>query len=147
MAEKLALLLSVVLLFTAYKKGFGLFEPAKANTIMLFLKGPFSVAFWLFEIAIGSVLPISILLYTVRRRKISGLLAASIMVLVGYFVKRYDFVVAANVYPDNKDGLPTYLPTMMETLVIGGIIAGSLLAYTLGEKFLPLKEEGLHHAQ
>jgi len=147
MAEILALLLSVGLLFTAYKMGFGLFEPAKAKIIMLFLKGPFSVAFWLFEIAIGSVLPISILLYTVRRRKIAGLLVASIMVLVGYFVKRYDFVVAAQVYPVNKDGLPTYLPTMMETLVIAGILAGSLLAYTLGEKFLPLKEEGLHHAQ
>ena len=147
MAQILAVLLSVAFLAIVYKMGHGLLEPNKASTVLLFLKGPFSLAFWLFEIAIGTVLPIPVLLYAARQKKITGVLAASIMVLVGYFVKRYDFVVAAQVYPVNKDGLPTYLPTMMETLVIAGILAGSLLAYTLGEKFLPLKEEGLHHAQ
>ncbi|MBW1723852.1 MAG: polysulfide reductase NrfD, partial [Deltaproteobacteria bacterium] len=83
MAEILALLLSVGLLFTAYKMGHGLFEPAKAKIILLFLNGPFSQSFWLFEITIGFVLPILILLYAARRRKIAGVLGASIMVLAG----------------------------------------------------------------
>jgi Ni/Fe-hydrogenase subunit HybB-like protein len=63
------------------------------------------------------------------------------MVLIGYFVKRYDFVTAAQVYPAIKSGLPSYLPTLMETLLIAGIIAGVFLAYTLGEMFLSLNEK------
>jgi molybdopterin-containing oxidoreductase family membrane subunit len=147
MAEILALLLSLLLLFTAYKMGHGLFEPAKAKTIMLFLKGPFSRAFWLYEIAIGMVLPIFMLLYAARRKKITVLFIAAIMVLVGYFVKRYDFIVAAQVYPLIKiqQPLASYLPTVMEVLLIGGIIGALLLIYTLGEKFLPLKEGRTYH--
>ena len=149
MAEILAVLLSVGLLFTIYKLGHGLFEPAKAKTIMLFLNGPFSLAFWLFEIAIGIVLPIFILLYATRRRKLAGIPVASIMVLVGYFVKRYDFIVASQVYPliQRQNPLSSYLPTFMEVLLIGGVIGAFLLTYTLGVEFLLLKEEGNSPAQ
>jgi molybdopterin-containing oxidoreductase family membrane subunit len=149
MAGILAVLLSVGLLFITYKMGHGLFEPAKAKTIMLFLNGQFSLAFWLFEIGIGIILPIFLLLYAARRRKIGAILVASIMVLVGYFVKRYDFVVASQVYPLIKIQKPltSYLPTFMEVLLVGGIIAAFLLAYTLGVRFLPLKEEGPHYEQ
>ena len=149
MAGILAVLLSVGLLFITYKMGHGLFEPAKVKTIMLFLNGQFSLAFWLFEIGIGIILPIFLLLYAARRRKIGAILVASIMVLVGYFVKRYDFVVASQVYPLIKIQKPltSYLPTFMEVLLVGGIIAAFLLAYTLGVRFLPLKEEGPHYEQ
>ncbi len=124
--------------------GHGLFEPAKAKTIMLFLTGPFSPAFWLFEIVIGIVLPIVILLYAARQKKITAVMVASIMVLVGYFVKRYDFVVGSQVYPlIKKQGpLSSYLPTFMEVLLIGGLLGTLFLIYTLGVKFLPLKEQG-----
>ena len=148
MAEILALLLSVGLLFTAYKMGLGLFEPVKAKTIMLFLNGPFSRAFWMFEIGIGLVLPILILLYAARRKKVAGILIASVMVLTGYFVKRYDFVVASQVYPliKKQHPLSSYVPTFMEVLLISGIIGALLLTYTLGVKFLPLKEGESYHA-
>lgn len=149
MGKILALLLSVGLLFIAYKMGHGLFEPAKARTIMLFLNGPFSPGFWLFEIAVGIVLPIPILLYAARQKKIAGLPVAAIMVLVGYFVKRYDFVVASQVYPliKKQHTLASYLPTFMEMLLIGGILAAFFLTYTLGARFLPLKEGENHPAQ
>jgi molybdopterin-containing oxidoreductase family membrane subunit len=149
MAEILALLLSVGLLFTAYKMGHGLFEPAKSKIILLFLNGPFSLSFWLFEITIGFVLPILILLYAARKRKIAGLIVASIMVLAGYFVKRYDFVVASQAYPLIKKQYPllSYRPTVMEILLIGGILGALFLIYTLGIKFLPLKEKSSHAAQ
>ncbi|MBW2574887.1 MAG: polysulfide reductase NrfD [Deltaproteobacteria bacterium] len=143
MAQVLALLLSAGLLFTAYKMGFGLFTPEKVKPIMLFLKGPFSQAFWLFEIAIGTVLPIPILLWATKQKNIIGVLIASVMVLVGVYVMRYDFVVAAQVYPVIKNGLPSYLPAFMEVLFIGGVLGALFLTYVLGEKFLPLKEE--HH--
>ncbi len=142
MAEVLALLLSLECLFITYKMGHGLFEPAKAKTIVLFLTGPFSFAFWVFEITIGLIMPIFILLYGSKKKKPAAVLAGSVMALIGYFVKRYDFVVASQVYPIIKAEHPlsSYLPTFIETLLIGGIIAAFLLAYTLGVKFLPLKE-------
>jgi Ni/Fe-hydrogenase subunit HybB-like protein len=148
MAQLLALFLSAGLIFTAYKMGHGLFEPSKARTITLFLNGPFSNAFWIFEIAIGAVFPILLLLYAARTRRINGVLVASVMVLVGYFVKRYDFVVGSQVYPLIKQPYPqfSYLPTSMEVLLIGGIVGALLLAYTLGVKFLPLEEKHLPNA-
>jgi molybdopterin-containing oxidoreductase family membrane subunit len=143
MAEILAVLLSVGLLFTAYKMGHGLFEPGKAKTIMLFLNGHFSQVFWVIEIGIGLLFPVLILFYAARQRKMGGILIGSIMVLVGYFVKRYDFVVASQVYPLIKRQYPltSHSPTFMEVLLISGIIGALLLVYTLGVRFLPLEEE------
>jgi len=148
MAQILALLLSVGLLFVAYKMGHGLFALTKAKTIMLFLNGPFSLSFWLLEIGVGIVFPVFILLYAVRQRSIASVLVGAVMVLVGYFVKRYDFVVATQVYPVIiKEDIPSYLPTVMEVLLIGGILGVLLLVYTLGDKFLPLREKEPEHAQ
>lgn len=148
MAKIFALLLCVGLLFTSYKLGSGLLNPIKAKSIMVLLKGPFSLPFWLFEIAIGSLLPIIILLYSAKKEKIGGVLLASIMVLVGVFVMRYDFIIIGEIYPIfnpmGKDALvliPSFFPTLMEIFVIAAIIAAFFLSYTLGVKYLPLKEE------
>jgi molybdopterin-containing oxidoreductase family membrane subunit len=147
-AKIFALLLSVGLLATTYKLTSGLFDPVKGKSIMLLIKGPFSFPFYLFEIAIGSLLPIFILLYSVKRENLGGVLTASIMVLVGVFVMRYDFVVVGQVYPlfnpmgkDALEIIPTFFPAVMEIFLIAGIIAACFLAYTLGVKYLPLKEE------
>jgi molybdopterin-containing oxidoreductase family membrane subunit len=148
MAKIFALLLSAGLLFTSYKLGFGLLDPIKAKSIMLLIKGPFSLPFWLFEIVIGMLFPIFILLYSAKKEKTGGVLAASVMVLVGVFFMRYDFVIVGQVYPIfspmGKDALvliPSFFPTLMEVFVIAGIIAAFFLFYTLGVKYLPLEEE------
>jgi len=148
MSKIFALLLCIGLLFTSYKLGFGLLNPAKAKSIMILLNGPFSLPFWLFEIAIGSLLPIIILLYAAYKKKIGGLLTASIMVLIGVFVMRFDFLVVGEVYPMfspmGKDALvlvPSFFPVLMEIFVIAGIFGALFLSYTLGVKFLPLEEE------
>jgi Ni/Fe-hydrogenase subunit HybB-like protein len=140
LAQILAVLLSVGLIFAVCKICLGLFSPEKFESIMLFLNGPFSLAFWLFEIVIGTVAPIFILLYSIKKYKITGVLIASVMVLIGVFVMRYDFVIIAQVYPVLTDGLDSYFPTFSEVLLISGIIASLFLSYTLGIKFLPLDE-------
>jgi molybdopterin-containing oxidoreductase family membrane subunit len=148
MGKIFALLLCIGLLFTSYKLGYGLLDPAKAKSILLLLNGPFSQPFWLFEIAIGSVLPIIILLYAASKENIGGLLTASIMVLIGVFVMRFDFLVVGEVYPMfspmGKDALvlvPSFFPVLMEIFVIAGIFGVLFLSYTLGVQFLPLEEE------
>jgi molybdopterin-containing oxidoreductase family membrane subunit len=140
MAQILAVLLSVAFLAIVYKMGHGLLEPNKVSTVLLFLNGPFSLAFWLLEIAMGLVLPIFMLLYASWKKKMSGIMIGAVMALAGYFVKRYDYVVASQVYPVLKEALPSYLPTFMEVLLVAGLLGAFLLIYTLGDRFLPLKE-------
>ena len=148
MAKIFALLLAAGFFFTSYKITSGLFDPVKAKSIMLLIIGPFSFPFWLFEVAIGTVLPIFILRYSAKKESLSGVLIASIMVLVGVFVIRYDFMVVGQVYPlfnpmgkDALELIPSFFPAIMEIFLIAGIIAAFLLVYTLGVKYLPLKEE------
>ena len=122
-------------------------NPASSQSVML-LNGPFSQSFWLFEITIGSVLPIIFLLYSANKKNISGLLTASIMVLVGVFVMRFDFLVVGEIYPMfspmGKDALvlvPSFFPVLMEIFVIAGIFGLLFFTYTLGVQFLPIEEE------
>ncbi len=139
-AKILAFLTSISIILTTCKMAFGVFESsAKAEIIMLLLTGPFSVGFWLFEILVGALLPMFILLGSVKRKNMDGVLFASVMVVIGTYILRYNFVVAAQVYPVLREGLPSYLPGIMEILLVSGLIGGILLAYTLGELFLPLK--------
>jgi len=143
MAQVLALLLAVSLLLITCRLAFGLFDPASRGPAMLLLQGPFKVGFWGFEIGLMSVLPIPVLLWAAKRKSLGGALAGALMVLVGAYVMRYQFVVAGQVFPNIKAGLPSYLPTVMEVFVIGGVFGVFLLIYTLGEKFLSLKEQKL----
>jgi len=145
MAQVLAFLLAFGFALTACRVGTSLWDPARQGPVMLLLKGPFSLGFWGFEVLLMSVLPAFILVWAAGKKNLGGVLLGSLMVLTGAFVMRYEFVVAGQVYPNIKEGLPSYLPTMMEILIIVGVFGGFLLIYSLGEKFLPLKEGGLGH--
>lgn len=141
MARVLALLLAVGFVLTVYRMTTGLFDPSSREPVMLLMIGPFSLSFWTFEVVLMSVLPAFILIWAAGKESLEGVLLGSLLVLIGAFVMRYDFVVAGQVYPNVKEGLPSYLPTMMEVMIIVGVFGGFLMAYALGEKFLPLKED------
>lgn len=145
MAEVLAILLAVGLVLTAYRLTTGLYNPVMRGPVMLLLKGPFSLAFWVFEIGLMTLLPVFAFIRATKKNDLRYVLLGSMMVLTGAFVMRYVFVVAGQVHPNIKEGLPSYLPTVMEIFLIGGVFGALLITYTLAERFLPLKEEGLHH--
>ncbi len=146
MAQVLALVLVAGLVLTAYRLSTGLYDPARQGPVMLLLKGPFGPGFWIFEVGLMSVVPVCLLFWAAKKRSLRGVFFASLMVLIGAFVMRYNFIVAGQIYPNVKGGLPSYLPTFMEVLLIAGIFSAFLMAYTLGEKFLPLKEKWPHHS-
>lgn len=143
MAQVLALLLTVGILFITCRMSAGLFNPATRGPVMLLLKGPFSAAFWIFEIGLMSVIPIVVLLWAANNKSMRGVLTGSLMVLIGAFVMRYEFVVAGQVYPNIQEKLLSYTPTTIEVFIIIGVLGAFLLVYTLGEKFLPLNERGI----
>lgn len=140
MSQVLAFLLAVGFALTAYRISTSLYDPLRQEPVMLLLTGPFSIGFWVFEVGLMSVFPAFILTWASMKKNLGGVLLGSVMVLIGAFVMRYEFIVVGQVYPNIKEGLPTYLPTMMEVLIIIGVFGVFLMVYTLGEKFLPLKE-------
>jgi molybdopterin-containing oxidoreductase family membrane subunit len=146
MAQVLALILAVGFLLIIFRLASGLLDPTSRGPVMLLINGPFSVGFWGFEVGLMSVLPIYIFIWAAEKKSLNGVLTGALMVLIGTFVMRYQFVVAGQVYPNIPQGLPSYWPTLIEVFVIGGVIAAFLLVYILGDLFLSMKEETSHHA-
>jgi len=145
MANVLAVVLTAGFVLTVYRLISGLYSPLDREPVMLVLIGPFSKAFWIFEIGVMSLLAVPTLLWSAGKRHLRGVLAGSLMVLVGVYVMRYEFVVAGQIYPNIREGLPSYFPTVMEIFVVWGIFASFLITYILGELFLSLKEKNPHH--
>ena len=103
------------------------------------LSGPLSFNFWVFEIAIGMVFPLGLLVLT-KFKSAPAMAFSAFMILVGMFISRYDMVVAGQLPPvyggwDNLPTLFSYTPSVNEIIItIGGFsIVGA--AFLLGERF------------
>ncbi len=103
------------------------------------LNGPLATNFWIFEVCIGLLFPIGLLVMT-KMKSLPAMTTAALMVLVGQFFSRYDLVVAGQLVPQYQgwDNLPnyfSYIPSASEFLVtmagIGIVGAG----FMLGERF------------
>ena len=145
MAQVLALILAVGFLLIIFRLASGLLDPASRGPVMLLINGPFSIGFWGFEVGLMTVLPIYVFIWAAEKKSLNGVLTGALMVLLGTFVMRYEFVVGGQIYPNIPQGLSSYWPTLMEVFVIGGVIAAFLIVYTLGELFLSLREVTHHH--
>ncbi len=94
MAQVLALILAVGFLLIIFRLASGLLDPASRGPVMLLLNGPFSIGFWGFEVGLMSVLPIYVFIWAAEKKSLNGVLTGALMVLIGTFVMRYEFVVA-----------------------------------------------------
>ena len=146
MAQVLAVVLTAGFVLMVYRLISGLYSPLGREPVTLLLIGPFSLTFWIFEVGLMSLLPIVTLLWSAWKKYRWGVFVGASMVLVGTFVMRYEFIVAGQVFPNIKQGLPSYWPTVMEVFIVCGIVAAFLLSYTLGERFLSLTEKKSSHA-
>lgn len=101
--------------------------------------GPFSLAFWAVEIFMGLVVPF-IMLAAPNRNAGRGALA-SVLVLIGLFVARYDLVIAGQlVQPWDSLGLATYSVTTVEVFFTVGLFGIFGVLYAAGLKFLGLED-------
>jgi len=141
MAQVLALALAVGFFFITCRLSLTFFNPLQQGPALLLLTGPFRIGFWGGEIFSMSILPIFVLLLGSKKKSLAIVLSGAMIALAGAFVMRYQFVVAGQVFPNITEGLPSYLPTIMEVFVILGVLACFCLTYTLGEKLLSLKEK------
>ncbi len=103
--------------------------------IMILIRGSFTANFWIGEVLVGLLIPLAVLWVVANGRP--GIAAAdqivSISVLIGFYMARYNLVIAGQMYPV-LDGTPkgSYGVTVAEVLVIAGTVAfvalGLLLA-------------------
>ncbi|WP_022854267.1 NrfD/PsrC family molybdoenzyme membrane anchor subunit [Thermodesulfatator atlanticus] len=117
---------------------------------MALLNGPLSFNFWFFEIALGLVLPIVILVLG-GLRNIHALFLASLVTLLGAFFQRYDLVVAGQIvhpYYGLFEDIPKYLsysPSIYEILMIIGGFSLLATAFLLGERYFAGVFESREH--
>ena len=92
------------------------------------------------EIFLGILVPMVILLYTGGQR-IWPLTVASLLIIVGMFASRFDFVVAGQLVPVvGREALWQYSPSVVEWMTVLAAFSLCLLLYSLGNRFFPLED-------
>ena len=127
--------------------------PANNDAIMYMLAGPYSWLFWGFQIFLGMVIPLFLLYYRKTKNSPAGIIVASVLVVVGIFVKRYYLVIPGAAYPqhfypgkiEGVYGAVGHFYLMPAELGLSiGLFAFLALVFILGLKYLevlPAKED------
>ncbi len=135
-------LISVIIFFTIWKIITGMVSEGKHLVIMSFLTGDYAINFWFFEIFLGMLLPLYLLIRS-RGQNFNLILGATGLMMIGIFFMRYDIVIPGqmeSVYHslgvvESRDML-TYTPSFHEIMASLFGIGFIGLAYLVGEKML-----------
>lgn len=146
LAKLQALFLMILTFFVTWKIIPGLYgrPPEKFEATMALLTGPLAFNFWFFEVLIGMLIPIALLLNQ-KFRTPFGVMLAGVFCTVGIFFMRYDLVLGGQLVPmrdngqDLLGGLLAYTPSLAEYAIVGGALATCMFLYTLAEKMLDLE--------
>lgn len=146
-----ALLVGILIFFVIWKIIPGLYgkPPGKYEATMAVLTGPLAMNFWVFEVAIGLLIPFFILVNR-NTRTPKGIMTAGLLSTLGIFFMRYDLVVAGQLVPmrvdiaENAGKLLHYFPSAAEMTIVGGAICLCILLYVIGEMKLDLNGEKQH---
>jgi molybdopterin-containing oxidoreductase family membrane subunit len=138
----LVLFLGIYLLFTVWNLLTAQYGriPEEYESVMVLISGPLAVPFWVGEIFLGLLVPVFILVYT-RAQSVWGVAVASLLVVIGMFAARYDFIVAGQLVPViGRETLWQYAPSMIEILTVLGAFSLCLFLYSLGNRLFPLED-------
>jgi molybdopterin-containing oxidoreductase family membrane subunit len=120
--------------------------PQNIDAINEVLYGDYWWAFWIIQIALGTIIPMVVLILPVMYRRPFWLGVMGVLVLIGFAAARANIVFPALTVPE-LEGLSTaftgphldfdYAPSLMEWSVVLGIIGVATLAFLLGLDYLP----------
>lgn len=157
----LGVFLAVVLFFTFWRMVTTLQSGQyhALDVALAMVAGPLFLSFWLFETFLGMAVPLTLVL-SGRRRKPRCIFLASVLVIAGVFVMRYNFVLAGQMFslkpvtghlgesvhyapPFKGDvaGFLSYTPSLTEALIVFGALAGVILLFVTGTRVLKLDQE------
>lgn len=135
----------LLLLWAEYSITFYADIPAASKPLYQVLGGPYPWVFWVFQVALGAVIPIA--LFLARPRSVRWISVAALLIAVSFLATRLNIVIPGLIEPQ-FEGLDTaytdprltfsYFPGAMEWLVfvfVGAFAAG---IFYLGYRVLPL---------
>ena len=124
-------------------------EPHEMHIIMYKFTGPYAVYFWGMVVC-NFLVPVTILSFK-KLRTITGILVASICVVIGMWLERLIIVVPSLANPRMDMPIGFYIPTTVEWALFAGGIAVFIMGFMIFSKFFPIIsiweiEEGRTHA-
>ncbi len=142
-ATLMALMIAIVLVVTVarfYTMYFSDIPDPGIVAAQALINGPLAVNFWGFEIIVGLIAPLALLLIT-RTKSIWAMTLASSMALLGAYVQKFDLVYSGQIVPkfSGWNELPQYLhyfPTGPELIVVIGAFGLVAFGFLLGERFV-----------
>ncbi len=135
--------------------------PEEAGPIARLLVGPYAGLFWV-EVVVGLLVPFLIVAVRRTRERPGWVALASAIAIGGIFVHRLNLILNGLSYApigvppgvsigvDQGPGASSfamthwYVPTIVEYLVVAGVIAFGALLFTLAVRFLPMREHAAH---
>lgn len=130
--------------------GFYGHEPDKIANLKLIYGGPYWWVFWFWQLGLGTIIPIAILLFPRTKKNAAAVALACGMIAVGFLAVRLNIVIPGLADEQltglteafHSDRLSTdYIPSTMEFLFTSGIVGIGLLLFGLDEWLLPRSEE------
>ena len=111
-------------------------EEAELATLYSKLTGSFAVPFWLMVICCF-VIPFALM---ARRatRNVAGTTVASVAVVIGMWLERFNIVVPTSLHPRAGMTALHYMPSWVELSIMAGTLSGFVLVYMVATKFFPI---------
>jgi Ni/Fe-hydrogenase subunit HybB-like protein len=104
--------------------------------LMAILNGAHAPAFW-FAIILGMITP-ALMVALPWTRNVAGLTVASLLVIVGMWLKRWVIVVPPQEYAGSPVGIGAYIPNGIEWLITLGAFAALPLAFLIFQRLFPI---------
>ncbi len=114
------------------------------------INGPLSINFWVFEVCVGIILPLLLIILS-RLQNLGMMASAGLLILIGQFIARYDLVAGGLLVPEfiGWDNAPTYLgyvPSIFEIAVVIGSLSVVCFGFLIGERvFGKVFTQSEHH--
>lgn len=147
------LVLDVLFQISEYLVAFRGGMPGHIEGMKLVLQGPYWWVFWVWQLGIGTVIPI-LLLSLPTRRSPGWVASAALLIAVGFFGLRLNIVIPALASEEIR-GLSEaiasprmharYFPSVSEWFLTAGVVGFGLLLFGFGEMLLPNDREEASH--
>jgi molybdopterin-containing oxidoreductase family membrane subunit len=111
-------------------------EEAEMATFWAKVSGEFAVPFWLMVVSCF-LIPFGLMCWRATRGVV-GTTVASVFVVIGMWLERFNIVVPTSVHPRIEMTGTGYMPSWVELSIMAGTFAGFILVYMVATKFFPI---------
>jgi molybdopterin-containing oxidoreductase family membrane subunit len=124
------------------------YDPGRTEGLQLMTKGPLAFNFWFVEMLLGMIVPMILLLYRPTRLNHFWRMTALFLVAAGVAAFRWDtnisgLLVVMPYVRGQAVAYTNYVPSLIEFLTGGAIIAYGLAAFSLGVRYLRVVDHTL----